>query len=1262
MDLYAYHDSHNLFYRKPFGAVECGRKIGFRLKISAGIPIEACYLRLWKKGRERIIPMSLIPGEFQTMNLELRASKPEVIPPNSAMTAIVQAFEPQTAPPEYCLFGVEYEVPATPGLVWYYFVIQTGSRTFYYGNNGERLGGEGQLRQEDHPPSYQITVYQPAEVPAWYKQGIMYQIFVDRFKKGQQNGCFPYPRKNSLLHTDWNDTPIYIKDERGRVTHWDFFGGNLAGVLEELPYLKELGISIIYFNPIFDSPSNHKYDTSDYLKIDPAFGDEETLELLVARAKSLGISIILDGVFSHTGSDSIYFNKYGNYPGLGAYQSPDSPYFKWYKFKLSCDIYECWWDVDTLPEVEEMDPSYRQFIYGSEDSVIRKWMKKGIAGWRLDVADELPDEFIQELRQAVKEINPEAVLIGEVWEDASHKESYGQLRQYFLGNELDATMNYPWREVFLNFLLGQSDAGMLHRQILSLYENYPRENFYAAMNLIGSHDRPRILTLLGEAPPEGDLSDSRRQSFRLNSLARQLAVQRLRLLSLVQMTFPGVPCVYYGDEAGLEGYGDPYNRGTYPWGYEDRELQEWYKRMIRLRLEYEVLQTGDFQAFYRPADVYGYRRRGKNEEITVLINRHSTETREVTLDWELQPFPYVIDLLSGEVISWEERASLTLEIGPSSGRACFSKKVDPACWAPTLSRSCGVLMPVSSLPSDWGAGDFGEEAYRFLDFLAECQQSLWQILPLNPTGFGNSPYQSDSAFAGNPLFISLDHLLLEGLLKPEQVREKVREVSQENVPEEVLEQVPDNIVNFRSPLSFGLKYELLRAAFQVFQVRMKEEEPASPLPGKPETKYLSSQNYLSFIRANAEWLGDYALFRALKTHFGETAWYDWEQGIAARTEASIVRYSQLLAEEIEFNRFVQYTFFFEWQAIRQYALAKGIKLIGDIPLFVAADSCDVWANRRFFVLEESGKPAKVAGVPPDYFSATGQRWGNPLYNWEALASANYSWWKRRIHLTLRYYDYIRIDHFRGLEAFWEIEASEETAVKGRWMKGPGKRFLESLSAEFGKLPFIAEDLGFITPEVNILKRIFGLPGMKILQFTPLEEGLADKDNNFIYYSGTHDNDTLLGWLKAQKLQDEKNRRYAGSAGDKTAENENSDKMKEKDDKISEDAEMKIACRRLIEDLYMSPAAWVIIPMQDILGLDTDTRMNIPGTVGGNNWQWQMTQSRLTDEVKTWLRTLVVMSVRSPLRQKEKGVLKEEQQKYNEGYLDQMKYFELDQDF
>ncbi|MGI6120265.1 MAG: glycoside hydrolase family 13 protein, partial [Desulfosporosinus sp.] len=621
MKFNAYHNSHDLYYREPFGAVTCGQSITFRLRTFSAVPVKACLLHLSGKDWELNLPM------IQTIK-KIRNNK-------------IAKFEPKSLADyeERELYEVEYKVPQKPGLIWYYFIIQVGAQTFYYGNNIRSLGGEGSLFNQE-PFAYQITVHKPAAVPEWYKRGVMYQIFVDRFFNHRTNGFTFYPKKNTLLHANWSDSPIYIKDEQGNVTDWDFFGGTLQGVLEKLPYLKELGISILYFNPIFEAASNHKYDTADYLRIDPMYGDDSVFKQLVTTAQQHGISIILDGVFSHTGSDSIYFNKFNNYPGVGAYQSADSPYYNWYKFRPYSPGYECWWGVDSLPEVDEMNPSYRQFIYGSEESVIHKWLNLGVAGWRLDVADELPDEFIQELRQAIKSVRPDAVLIGEVWEDASNKISYGKQREYLLGNELDSTMNYPFRTSFLRFILGHCDSREVHQEIMSLYENYPRENFYAAMNLIGSHDTIRILTLLADAPPEQSLTKTEQRIFRLSPEARQLAISRLKLLSLVQMTFPGVPCIYYGDEAGVEGYADPYNRGTYPWGREDGEILAWYKRIIRLRAEYEVLQTGDFKSFFFEPDIYGFTRAGDDEEIIILINRHRENTITVDLSKIIKPFPF----------------------------------------------------------------------------------------------------------------------------------------------------------------------------------------------------------------------------------------------------------------------------------------------------------------------------------------------------------------------------------------------------------------------------------------------------------------------------------------------------------------------------------------------------------------------------------------------------------------------------------------------
>ncbi|TGE33262.1 bifunctional glycogen debranching protein GlgX/4-alpha-glucanotransferase [Desulfosporosinus sp. Sb-LF] len=1157
----AYHNSHDLFYREPFGAVTCGQQIILRLTTFSTVPIETCVLRLWEKDRDISISMHLTTANSQNSTLTL---------------------------PEFCdtekLFEGNYAVPHDPGLIWYYFIIRVGAQTYYYGNNSKKLGGQGQLWEQE-PPSYQITVYNPVTIPEWYKRGMMYQVFVDRFCHDHENKFTSYPRKNALLHANWSDLPIYIKDEQGRVTDWDFFGGTLQGVLEKLPYFKELGISILYLNPIFDAPSNHKYDTADYHRIDPMYGDDVVFKRLIDTARENGISIILDGVFSHTGSDSIYFNKNGNYPGLGAYQSSDSPYSTWYSCESNAQEYQCWWGVDSLPEVNELDPSYRQFIYDAKESVINKWMNMGVAGWRLDVADELPDEFIQELRQAIKSIYPEAVLIGEVWEDASNKISYGKIRDYFSGNELDATMNYPFRVSFLRFILGQSDSGSIHQEIMSLYENYPRENFYAAMNLIGSHDTARILTLFGDAPPEQSLSKTEQRFFRLPPIARQLAVQRLRMLSLVQMTFPGVPCIYYGDEAGVEGYADPYNRGTYPWGKEDRELMDWYRRILRLRAEYEVLKTGDFRPFYFEPDIYGFIRSGDKEEITILLNRHHEETKTLNLNTMLsQPSASVIDLIDGKKLDPETLSCLP--INALSARALLHQKKVPNHLH--LQRSCGVLLHISSLSSSWGPGDLGKEAYEFVDFLADSGHSLWQVLPLNPAGVGDCPYQNDSVFAGNPEFISLDHMISEGLLSLEETRAKYEHLRSLGLRPGFLYQALKE-----------LKHNLLQEAYQQFIKKLKIKFDPFVSSASPKSTYLSQESFLHFQVENKLWLEDYSLFRALKIHFGDVPWYDWEPTLASRETKKLAEYAMLFRDEMGFVQFLQYTFFFEWDKLKTYSKEKGVALIGDIPHFVAPDSCDVWVNRSLFVLDEHGKPAKTAGVPPDYFSKTGQSWGNPIYNWDALAITQYDWWKKRLKLGLELFDYIRLDHFRGFEAYWEIDAGEETAEKGRWIKGPGKRFFESVFETLGKCPFIVEDLGVITPEVNVLKQIFEFPGMKVLQFTPLQEISINSDRNFVYYSGTHDNNTLLGWYEKTNSAKEKNLSRSG---------------------VDQKVQNKQICRELIEEVYRSRAEWVILPMQDILGFGEEARMNVPGTIHGN-WQWQLARNLDLDEIKIWLRSL-----------------------------------------
>lgn len=495
----------------------------------------------------------------------------------------------------------EFNQFSETGLYFYYFEVDIdvdgNKKKVFYGKNVE----DGSCREYNYENinKYQITVHEEFETPKWYKEGIMYNIFVDRFNNGNRNKKPSNPKDNSFIYGSWYDTPMYIKDSNNDIIRWDFHGGNLKGIIDKLSYLKKIGVTIIYLSPIFESSSNHKYNTGDYKKIDPMFGDEEILKELIEKAEKKGISIILDGVFSHTGADSKYFNKFGKYDEIGAYQSKDSKYSSWYSFNNFPNDYKCWWGVKDLPNVNELDKSYMDYIIYDKDSVINKWTSMGIKGWRLDVADELPTYFIKEIRKELKKNDDEAILIGEVWEDASNKVSYSERRSYLNGDQLDSAMGYPFRQNIIDFLKGNINSKELKNKFMTIKENYPKESFKSNLNLISSHDVTRINTELNE---DKDL---------------------VKLAVAIQMTFEGVPYIYYGDEAGLCGGTDPDNRRTYPWKREDEDMMEFYKESISTRNRYEVLINGDTEFIdTKEEDVFGYIRFNENlEKILILINR-----------------------------------------------------------------------------------------------------------------------------------------------------------------------------------------------------------------------------------------------------------------------------------------------------------------------------------------------------------------------------------------------------------------------------------------------------------------------------------------------------------------------------------------------------------------------------------------------------------------------------------------------------------------
>lgn len=505
-------------------------------------------------------------------------------------------------------------------------------------------------------------------------------------------------------------------------------------------------------------------------------------------------------------------------------------------------------------------------------------------------------------------------------------------------------------------------------------------------------------------------------------------------------------------------------------------------------------------------------------------------------------------------------------------------------------RSSGILLHITSLPGPYGIGDLGPEAYRFADFLTRSRQGIWQVLPLVPVGHGNSPYSSPSTFAGNPFLISPDLLLQDELLKADDLA---------NTPD-----FPLDRVDYERAIPY--KQQLLYLAY----TRFVESDPTH-----------LRQGFEWYCTENADWLEDYALFMTLKNVHGGGPWTGWPRELVRREPEALERARLEHAAEIDMHRFWQFLFHRQWSALKDYCNEREIRIFGDIPIYVAHDSADVWAEQHLFHLDENGNPTVVAGVPPDYFSATGQRWGNPIYRWDLMKENGYNWWTRRIAATLKQVDLVRLDHFRGFEAYWEIPASEPTAVVGRWVKGPGAELFKVIHERLGSLPVVAEDLGLITPEVTAIMQEMNFPGMLVLQFA------FDSDNccaylphnfkrNAVAYTGTHDNDTITGWwqnLKQQANEDEASSRELAFARKYLHLNG------------SDDSAIHWAAIRAI---ISSVADLAVVPMQDLLGLGSEARMNQPGR-SDHNWAWRMAPDALTDELAAKLREITITYGRAP---------------------------------
>ena len=1064
----AYFDSREAKFKTPFGAVKPGTEVLLTIDVWDGEPQEV-YLIVKPEGEEETsIKMEIFsrPGGFTAKT---------VLKPEKAQ------------------------------LLWYRFkLVDSLGYQFFYVPQENKVGGIGRL-VENAQGYFQLTVSALEDLPAWYKRAIVYQIFPDRLARGSGANTESLTAKlvghEKGPHrqiVDWDFPLRYDRLEDNSINTWDFYGGTIKGIIEKLVYLEGLGISCIYLNPIFEAASNHRYDTGDYERIDVLLGLEADFKELCTKAKEHGINIILDGVFNHTGCDSKYFNKYGNYPDKGAYGNEDSPYYPWYTFKK--DGYECWWGVKDLPAVNENNAEYQAYIY----NVVKKWLGLGAKGFRLDVADELPDSFIAGLRKALKEADPDAVLLGEVWEDASNKISYDVRREYFLGKELDAVMNYPFTDGLLNYLTNKITARDFSETLASLYENYPNEAFRGNLNLMGSHDRVRVLTYLGDAPHKDSLTEKERGEYVLTPEQLRIAKTRFWLANVVQMTMLGVPCIYYGDEAGLTGYTDPYNRAPYPWGKEDEDCQKIVRELIELRHIHPIFTEGTFEPLNLGEQVFGYARKLDGEVAVVLVNADQNNWNQAYLPkYTTRAFEML-----GHAY-WEVRDNdVYVSLPPMSASIVYFGKEQALGKIPDNGK--GVLCHVTSLPERV----FGKDCLDFLAYLHEKGYNYWQILPLNPTDDGGSPYAGPSALAGN--------LNLTGMDEAE-----------------------------------------LFAKYQEFT---------------PDAEYEA------FVEKNKYWLKTYAMYEALKKYYLDAHWWEWKEEHQNYNET--LWNNAALAKEANLQIYCQYIFDKMWKEVRAKATELGISIIGDLPMYVAADSADCWAHSDSFALE-NGRIIKESGAPPDYFDPKGQLWGSPVFNWKVLEDNGYAWWLDRFQRAFELYDYVRLDHFRGFAAYWETEAGQ-LPTTGKWVPGPGLKLFKKAYEKFGPLPIIAEDLGKITPSVRLLLKACGFYGMDVMQFANSDPRTNDYNPGVetIAYTGTHDNQTLLGWCLE---------------GFKKAAELEAEKQESSDEELLIKAQTQ--AQEMLAKLWASNAPIKIVPLQDLLGLGDEARMNKPGTLVGN-WSWR----------------------------------------------------------
>lgn len=599
-------NSRKIECKSPYGAVKCGEKLSLHFPIASWVSVDKMFVFI------RL-------GDVSTP-VEMRFEKSE------------NGFSVYTA---------DYVFDAA-GIYYYRFEMKNRDGVWYYGRgeNGESVCGE-------NLPEWQLTVYKSTyKTPDFAKGNIIYHIFVDRFNRADGVKT----KRKYRLHESFSESPEVVSAD-GKYYADDFFGGNFNGIREKLDYLEELGVGIIYLSPIFKAYSNHRYDTGDYLKVDELLGTEDDFKRLLDAAHEKGMKVILDGVFNHSGADSLYFNKFGTYDSLGAYQSKSSPYYDWYYFKKFPDEYACWWGCDNVPDLNKSNKDYRALVFG-KNGVVEKWQKLGADGWRLDVVDELPIDFVNLLIKKIKSVNKDALVIGEVWEDASTKVSYGELRPYLLGDQLDGTMNYPFMNAIIAYVR-DGDEKFFKDTVQSILENYPKETVYCLMNSLGTHDTVRIINALSDVRAHG-WSKTHKLGYKLPDSEYEKAKKKLYLASVLQFTLPGIPSIFYGDEAGLQGFDDPINRRPYPWGSEDKEILAHYKKLGRIRRENRAVFSGGFN-MRDENGLVAYERAGGDDEILIAVNASTDDktlfiNKEYTSLYNNKEYKDVVDVPEGSFV------------------------------------------------------------------------------------------------------------------------------------------------------------------------------------------------------------------------------------------------------------------------------------------------------------------------------------------------------------------------------------------------------------------------------------------------------------------------------------------------------------------------------------------------------------------------------------------------------------------------------------